>query len=116
MSDNPYSLEGKLVLVTGAGTGIGRGIAVEAARMGADVVLHYSSSAEGALSAVEEIKAMGQRALALAGDLTQVAECRRVVDGRGRLRGGRQGKVARDASPGRLLSPAPEAGALRRPA
>ncbi len=94
MIDNPYSLEGKLVLVTGAGTGIGRGIAIEAARMGADVVLHYSSSAEGALSAVEEIKAMGQRALALAGDLTQVAECRRVVDEAAAFLGGLDGVVS----------------------
>ena len=36
---NPYSLEGKRVLVTGASSGIGRGIAIECSRMGAKVVL-----------------------------------------------------------------------------
>lgn len=80
MAANPFSLEGKLVLVTGAGTGIGRGIAIEAARQGADVALHYSSSADGAHSAVEEIQAMGRRAAALPGDLTRVSECRQIVD------------------------------------
>jgi NAD(P)-dependent dehydrogenase (short-subunit alcohol dehydrogenase family) len=93
MIDNPYSLENKLVLVTGAGTGIGRGVAIEAARMGADVVLHYASSAEGAHSAVEEIQAMGRRALALPGDLTRVADCRQVVDEAAAFLGGLDGVV-----------------------
>lgn len=80
MTHNPFSLEGKLVLVTGAGTGIGRGVALEAARLGADVALHYASSAKGALEAVEEIKTMGRRATAIQSDLSVVADCRRVVD------------------------------------
>jgi NAD(P)-dependent dehydrogenase (short-subunit alcohol dehydrogenase family) len=37
---NPCCLDGKLVLVTGAGTGIGRGIALTLAQMGADEALH----------------------------------------------------------------------------
>jgi NAD(P)-dependent dehydrogenase (short-subunit alcohol dehydrogenase family) len=94
VSDNPFSLEGKLILVTGAGTGIGRGIAIEAARMGADVVLHYASSAEGAVSAVAEIQSMGRRALSLGGDLTQVPECRRVVDDAAAFLGGLDGVVS----------------------
>lgn len=36
---NPFSLEGKTVLVTGASSGIGRSIAIECSRMGANVVL-----------------------------------------------------------------------------
>jgi NAD(P)-dependent dehydrogenase (short-subunit alcohol dehydrogenase family) len=90
---NIYSLEQKLVLVTGAGTGIGRGVAIETARQGADVVLHYASSAEGALTAVEEIKAIGRRASALSGDLTKVDECRRVVDQAVEFLGGLDGVV-----------------------
>ena len=77
---SPYSLEGKLVLVTGAGTGIGRGVALELARQGADVALHYASSAKGAQEALEQIQAMGRRGIAIQGDLGVVAECRRVVD------------------------------------
>ncbi len=76
----PFTLDGKLVLVTGAGTGIGHGIARVLGKLGADVALHYWDYADGALAAVEEIKALGRRAIAIQGDLTQVADCRRVVD------------------------------------
>ncbi|MCL5045232.1 MAG: glucose 1-dehydrogenase [Actinobacteria bacterium] len=80
MTRDPRSLEGKLVLVTGAGVGIGQGVALEVAREGADVALHYSSSAQGTVEAVEQITAMGRRAIAIQGDLGKVADCYRVVD------------------------------------
>jgi NAD(P)-dependent dehydrogenase (short-subunit alcohol dehydrogenase family) len=67
-------LAGKKALVTGSGTGIGRGIALEFARQGADVVLHYGHSAKGAQSAVEEIQAMGRRATALKANFESVDE------------------------------------------
>jgi 3-oxoacyl-[acyl-carrier protein] reductase len=56
-------MQGKRVLVTGSGTGLGREIALEFARQGADVVLHYSHSDAGAKSAVDEITAMGRKGL-----------------------------------------------------
>ena len=74
-------LKGKLALVTGSGTGIGREIALEFARQGADVVLHYSSSRGGAESAVAEIRATtGRRASLLQADLSKVEDCFRLVD------------------------------------
>ena len=54
----------KRVLVTGSGTGIGREIALEFARQGADVVLHFSRNDEGARSAIQEIQTLGRRAAA----------------------------------------------------
>jgi glucose 1-dehydrogenase/3-oxoacyl-[acyl-carrier protein] reductase len=74
------NLEGKLILVTGGGTGIGRGIALEAARQGADVVINYHSSRQEAARTVEEILSLGHRAVAIQADLGNVSECRRVVD------------------------------------
>lgn len=65
-------LAGKKALVTGAGTGIGREIALEFARQGADVALHYYIEEEGAKTAAEEIKRLGRRAKALAADFNQV--------------------------------------------
>ena len=39
MSYNPYSIEGKTILVTGASSGIGRGAAIECSKMGAKVII-----------------------------------------------------------------------------
>jgi NAD(P)-dependent dehydrogenase (short-subunit alcohol dehydrogenase family) len=67
-------LAGKKALVTGAGTGIGREIALEFARQGADVALHYAHSDKGAKSAVEEIQAMGRKAAVFKADFGGVEE------------------------------------------
>ena len=67
-----FRLEGKRALVSGSGTGLGREIALEFARQGADVVLHYSQSAAGAEEAVEEIKAMGRKSVAFKADFSDV--------------------------------------------
>jgi NAD(P)-dependent dehydrogenase (short-subunit alcohol dehydrogenase family) len=74
------TLSGRVALVTGAGTGIGQGIALELARQGAAVALHYAHNAQGAREAITEIERNGGRAIAIQGDLGQVSECRRVVD------------------------------------
>jgi NAD(P)-dependent dehydrogenase (short-subunit alcohol dehydrogenase family) len=78
--DNSGKLAGKRALVTGAGTGIGREVALEFARQGADVVVHYSRSVRGAESAVSEIQALGRRTVALSADLSQVDSCLSLVD------------------------------------
>ena len=73
-------LAGKTVLVTGAGTGIGREIALEFARQGADVALHYAHSGAGAESAVEEIRSMGRRAEVFSADFDSVADVQQLAD------------------------------------
>ena len=62
-------LEGRKALVTGAGRGFGRAIALGLAREGADVALHYNRSHEGAESAAEEVRALGREAVTLQAEL-----------------------------------------------
>jgi 3-oxoacyl-[acyl-carrier protein] reductase len=74
------SLEGKTALVTGGSRGIGRAIAVELARAGAEVVVGYRSGAEEAAAVAEEI---GGRAVEA--DVADDAQARRLVEDAGEL-------------------------------
>jgi NAD(P)-dependent dehydrogenase (short-subunit alcohol dehydrogenase family) len=71
---NDGRLTGMGALVTGAGTGIGREIAIELARQGADVALHFAHSQEGAESAVAQIRALGRKAEMLQADFDSLEE------------------------------------------
>lgn len=72
-------LAGKRALVSGSGTGIGREIAVEFARQGADVVLHYAHHSEGAHIAEEKIKALGRRTISIQADFDKLDEVNRLA-------------------------------------
>jgi 3-oxoacyl-[acyl-carrier protein] reductase len=63
------TLQNKTALVTGASRGIGRATALALARGGAQVLVHYGSSAQKAESLVNEIQAKGGRASAISADL-----------------------------------------------
>src|SRR4029450_13550327 len=67
------ALEGRGVLVTGASSGIGRAIAIGAARAGADVALTYRSNATGARETEAQIRALGRRAVTFQSDLADEA-------------------------------------------
>lgn len=64
-------LEGKIALVTGAGGGIGRGIAVELAANGADVVVNYRSDQDEAEETARQVRAHGRQALVVGADVGQ---------------------------------------------
>lgn len=63
----------KITLVTGASRGLGRNTALSIARRGGDVVITYRSRSEEAQEVVDEIQAMGRRALAFQLDTGNVA-------------------------------------------
>jgi NAD(P)-dependent dehydrogenase (short-subunit alcohol dehydrogenase family) len=74
------SLQDRVALVTGAATRLGRAVALRLGEEGADVVVHYRSSVADAQSAVAEIEKFGRRGHAIAADLTNVAEIKRLFD------------------------------------
>jgi 3-oxoacyl-[acyl-carrier protein] reductase len=66
-------LSGRVVLVTGASSGIGRAIALATARAGADVAITYRSSVDTAREVERQIQALGRRATAIQLDLADEA-------------------------------------------
>ena len=74
------AIKDRVALVTGAGRGLGRALAVRLAADGAKVAVHYHDSREGAAQTVEAIRASGGVAEAVQADGTRQAEARRAVD------------------------------------
>ena len=73
-------LAGKVALVTGAQQGIGKAIALAYGREGASVVVNYLDSQAAAEEIAAQIRALGQRAMPIAGDVAQAADVRRMVE------------------------------------
>jgi 3-oxoacyl-[acyl-carrier protein] reductase len=90
MSESGASpLAGRVVLVTGASSGIGRAIAIAAGRAGADVALTYKSNVAGAHDTESQIRTLGRRVATFQLDLADESAIARigpaVCDGFGRL-------------------------------
>ncbi|AWV08613.1 glucose 1-dehydrogenase [Marilutibacter maris] len=73
-------LQNKVAIVTGASKGIGAAIAIALAAEGAAVVVNYATSKAGADAVVAKIVAAGGRAVAVQGDVSELADARALVD------------------------------------
>jgi len=69
----------RVVLITGASSGVGAALATQLGQMGAHVVVNYSRSAEAAEAVVEQIAGAGGQALALQADVSEEVDCKRLV-------------------------------------
>ncbi|MEU3732911.1 SDR family NAD(P)-dependent oxidoreductase [Streptomyces sp. NPDC033538] len=106
-------LDGQVALVTGAGGGIGRGVALRFAEEGAAVAVHCRTAVEAARDVAARIRERGGRATVLRADLTDEDACRRLVEeaadwgggcGGREGRGGQGGQGGRGGRGGRLTA------------
>src|SRR5438270_4419581 len=73
------ALDGRVALVTGGDSGIGRAVAIGYAKEGADLAIAYLSEDDDATETKRHVEAEGRRCLLLRGDLTDERQCREVV-------------------------------------
>ncbi|MBI1815588.1 MAG: SDR family oxidoreductase [Deltaproteobacteria bacterium] len=73
-------LDGKIALVTGSSRGIGRGIALEFAREGADVAVNYRRDEAAAKETVRAIEALGRKAIAIHADVAEWPQVQAMVE------------------------------------
>lgn len=72
-------LTGRVAVITGADSGIGRAVAIAYAREGADVVISYLSEDSDAAEVKDYVEDAGQRAVLIKGDLADAQHCRDVI-------------------------------------
>ena len=75
----PSSSPRPVVLITGAARRLGRAIAIEMARAGRDIALHYRHSADEAQASAAYVRALGVRAECFQADLADEAACRALL-------------------------------------
>lgn len=73
-------LQGRKAIITGGDSGIGRAVAIAFAREGADVLISYLSEEEDAKETARYIEEAGQKVVLVAGDISEEAHCKKVVE------------------------------------
>lgn len=73
-------LAGKSAIITGADSGIGRAVAIAFAREGADILISYLDEDDDARETQKWVEKAGRKAVLMAGDISNAAHCRAIVD------------------------------------
>lgn len=73
-------LAGKVALITGASRGIGQAVALEMARAGADIAVNYSGSEAAAQATVDQVKALGRKAIMVKANVADADEVAAMVE------------------------------------
>jgi len=73
-------LAGKVALITGADSGIGRAVAIAMAKEGADIAIVYLEETKDAQTSKDEVEKQGRKAITIQGDLTKEDFCRQAVE------------------------------------
>ena len=74
------ALEGKNILITGAGVRLGRSLALAVARQGANVIVHYGHSQSHAVEVAEKVKQTGRNAVLVQADLSDPTQVRTLIE------------------------------------
>ncbi len=77
--ESMMKLKGKVALVTGASSGIGKAIALELGRQGANVAVNYHTEADAANAVVGEIKSYGLQSVAIKADVSKSDDIRQMI-------------------------------------
>src|SRR5919112_6659346 len=73
-------LQGKVALITGGDSGIGRAVALAFAREGADVLLSYLNEDSDAEETARIVRETGRQAVLAPGDISEEAHCRSIIE------------------------------------
>ena len=77
---NPFSLEGKTILITGGAKGIGRKIAEDFASLGYNVCINYNTSKDEASDLKDKLASFGYSVMILKADISKVNEVNKMID------------------------------------
>ena len=77
--DRNRELDGKTAIVTGSARNIGRAIALELAKGGANITINAVQDRDAAEAVAEEVRALGVKAIVSMADITNMEDCQRLV-------------------------------------